>query len=384
MSKHVTPSRSDDDQRVESGIFPGRFPRLIKLGAFFVIPIAAILAVRHFELLPRVASPPLQAAIGTSGFAPHPIDAFVQWEDRIALVENQDVINVTPNVVPDPRGGFLVADSREQQVRRYGRSGELLAYFGRRGSGPGEFERLSTAMRLPSGEILAAGMDGSLALFDSAGDRVIRTARVPLAPLYDGVPVNDSLVVFTGRLPAGDPSPLVHLWSVEGDSLVRSFFPVPEHPAELAGVYRFSGFTDVAVRGDTIAALFALSDSVYLFGLDGQRYESIPIPFQAFRRIREAAPQNATPEAQQAWSESYSRASQVFWTAEGTILVQYFDMAGMEPQWRLLGMRRGGERRFEVRDGPRLLALSPGEDRLYFVEPGAEAPNRWAAARLAP
>ena len=50
--------------------------------------------------------------------------------------------------------------------------------------------------------------------------------------------------------------------------------------------------------------------------------------------------------------------------------------------YHLLKMTRAGELVFEFRDVPRLLAVDPETDSLYFVTPGAEAPNRWSVARM--
>jgi hypothetical protein len=47
--------------------------------------------------------------------------------------ENDDVVNVTPTVRIDGRGGLLVADAPESQIRRYSPEGKLLWFAGRRG-----------------------------------------------------------------------------------------------------------------------------------------------------------------------------------------------------------------------------------------------------------
>lgn len=307
----------------------------------------------------------------------------IDWSGAISLEENSEVINVTPKVTPDPAGGFIVADSREAQVRLYRSDGKLTAHFGSKGYGPTEFQRVSSALRLPSGDLLVTDIGGKVALFDSAGAALVRTAQAPLGPLYSSSVINDSLVAFTGRYRARHATALVHLWNLRGDSIVRSFFSVPGHPKEFAGAYAYSGFADVAVRGDTLAVLFALSDTVYLFDVNGQPLEKIKIPFEHFRRLREPMPHDASPEEFIRWQESYSAASQLFWEPDGSFLVQYFDRRDNESRWRLLRMTRHGGRLFELRDTPKLLTLAGEDPTLVFVHPESETPNLWSTARLA-
>ena len=105
------------------------------------------------------------------------LDEVVAWERRFDLEEQADALIVLPAVAIDPLGGFLVADQREAQVRRYSSDGRLLWFTGRRGGGPGEFYVPSAAARLPSGQIVAIDRNGRLTTFDSAGSRVLGTAE---------------------------------------------------------------------------------------------------------------------------------------------------------------------------------------------------------------
>lgn len=317
---------------------------------------------------------------------PVSLDAVVRWSDTIPLEESAEVVNVTPKVTADPMGGFVVADSRETQVRLYSPTGDLVHHFASKGHGPAEFQRISAALRLPSGEFLVVDMGGKIAVFDSTGTNVVRTARAPLGPLYEAALVNDTLVAFAGRSPGKASTSLVHLWSLRSDTIVRSFFPVPPAPKDLAGAYAFNGFANIAVRHDTVAVLFALSDTVYLYTIQGQPAGKINIPFKHFRKVQQPMPTNGPLEEFQGWAESFSSASHLFWAADGSFLVQYFDRSNMEPQWRLLRMSRDGQRLFEVRDTPQLLAVAdrdPDLSSLYFVQPGSLTPNVWSVAHLA-
>lgn len=303
-------------------------------------------------------------------------------ERVIEVEENEEVINVVPRVSLDPRGGYLVADAAEAQIRRYDADGGLTAAFGRKGNGPGEFQHLTAAFRTRDGRIAAAEMSGRLTWFDAAGAEVVRVQSTDVGPLYDAAPMNDSLVLLVGRRAARDE--LLHVWNRRAERISASFFPVPSHPPELAGAYLFAGAADAAIRGDTIAAVFALTDSVYFFSLDGTLQDRTAIPFRHFRPVRDPMPGGAAPVREFVeWSEGFSSISQVSWTADGNLLVEYFDISDNFPAWRLIHLTRTGHRVFfEARDTPRLLAADPITGSVLLVAPGAEAPNRWARVRL--
>lgn len=306
------------------------------------------------------------------------IDRGVSWISTVRLEENPDVINVSPRVQAEP-GSFLVADGQEQQARLYGHDGRLLRQFGRRGSGPGEFEHISLGLRLPDKRILIADMNGAVTVFDSTATNVQHVARTPLSPLYGAVVLDDSLLILTGRMTSGSTA-LAHVWNVRSDRLVRSFFTPPKPRPEMEGAYAFSGFANAAVRGDTVAMLFALSDTIYLFRGDGRSVGKLPIPFHSFRRIEKPVPRGTMDDFKR-WSESFSAASSIFWLSDGGFLVQYWDRRNGAPSWRLTRLTRKGVGVWEVIDSPQLLAVGPA-DTLVFVKPGAEAPNVWSIARL--
>lgn len=315
--------------------------------------------------------------------APTDLAAFLTWGAPVEMEENDRVINVTPRVTPDPQGGFLVADAREAQVRRYAVNGDLQRVIGRKGSGPGEFRQLSSVHRLPDGRIVAAEMGGKVSVFDDDGEKLLHARQAPVAPLYDADVLDGRHLLLAGRRVGTGGTALVHVYDVETGAVTRGFFGIPRHEPELAGGHAFAGTVDVAARGDTVATVFALSDSIYLFGRTGAELGRIAIPFERFRRLSRPMPTSgATVEAFRAWSETFSAISHLYWLRDGSFLVQYFDMQGVEPRWRLLHMDRTGRRLFEGVDTPKLLAAGGAADELVFVHPAAEAPNVWVSARL--
>lgn len=310
------------------------------------------------------------------------IEQAVTFQRDLRLEENQAVINVSPRVTPEADGSFLVSDGKEQQVRFYASDGRLLGTFGRRGSGPGEFQNVTRAVRLNDRSILAADMVGGLTVFDSTGTRVLRTVRTGLGPIYEVQVLDDSVVAIVGRQGGQLQSPLVHEWNLETGRVSRSYFPAPQGPPGLSGEYALTGFADLAARGDTLAVLFALQDTIHLFLRGGRQIGVVPVAFRGFRRLHEPLADNASPDGMRAWLESFSAATDVFWLNDGSFLVQYVDQERSDRLHSLLHMRRNGEPSWEVSHGPRLLAVAP-DGSLVFVKPGAEAPNQWSIATLA-
>jgi hypothetical protein len=309
------------------------------------------------------------------------IQSVVTWHRDLTLEENQHVINVSPWVSADSLGTFLVADGMEQQLRSYAPDGRLRHTFGRRGSGPGEFQHLTRATRLSDGTILAPDMMGQVTRFGPEGSRVVQTTRSGLGPIYDVAVLDDSSVAIVGRKGGRMDSPLIHVWDLGRGRIVRSFFPAPQGPRGFASAYAFTGFADVAVRGDTLATIFALEDTVRLFLRDGREAGKIPVRFGGFHPIEQPLSPNLPPDQFQRWLGSFSTVTDLFWLRSSGFLVQYMDQHGSDRTYSLLRMDRHGRKLWEVAGSPRLLAVTP-QDSLVFVKPGAEAPNTWSIAAL--
>lgn len=318
-------------------------------------------------------------AAAETGSSSHGLQEVFRWGDTITLEEPAGVITVRPTVKFDSGGGFLVADLREAEIRRYTADGRLLTRWGSEGPGPWEFEALAGAVR-NGNRIYAADRGGKILVFKPDGGRDT-VVHAPLMPIYDLYPIDgDSLLLLSGRLTDASRDELLHLWDTRTNQIMRSFFSVPPHPERLEQPYRFAGYPSVAVRGDTIIASFSLSDSLSFFTVAGRQLPGVALPFRNFRPLRRPQPASNSHEERTAWLEEFSRISQVFWSGDGSLYVQYFDLKDTQPQWRLLRVDRQGNARFELRDSPRLLAASASDARLYFVTPGSEVTNRWSIA----
>jgi hypothetical protein len=314
------------------------------------------------------------------------LDRVVRWGRDIRLEENDQVLNVFVYVERDPRGGFLVADPRENQIRRYDRNGRLLRHFARRGAGPGEFDFLVKALPTRSGGVLAFNAFDRGTLFDSAG-RVERTFRVPLESLYQARLLDDTLVLLAGSLPQRTPSPdraRLHVWNLPRGKVVRSFFVPRVRGRGHEWAANVAGIVGMDVRHDTVAAVFAISDTVYFFDLNGRALRKVPIPFRHFRPVseRRRLPRQDDIVAAREWVGTFSFICSVWWLRDGNLLVQYQDRVGIEPHWRLLGMTGEGAPLFDVVETPYLIQVDPVTEVLYFQKPQSPVPNVWTEATL--
>lgn len=301
------------------------------------------------------------------------------------LIETPQALAVTPMVSVDPKGGFLVADLREAQIRRYGAGGELLWYTGRKGRGPGEFTAPAAAVRLPRGDVVAVDRQGRLTTYDSAGKSVLGTDETELNHVEELVLVGDSVLLLGGVLKGDHDGPRLHLWDLRTRSLRASFFsPLPD--AANRTVAFVAGWTKASVRHDSVAAVFATSDTVFIYTPGLRLHQKIALPSAHFRRGPRAEPAATTDPAVQArWMSQYDFVEAVYWLADGTFLVAYQSVdprRALERRRHLVHMDRQGKLLFEARDGPRLLEVDTRERRLFFVDPDAEVPNRWQVARL--
>jgi hypothetical protein len=112
-------------------------------------------------------------------------------------------------------GGYVVANAGGPEVLRFGPAGDLLARFGRRGEGPGEFEWVQNVYVLPDGSILAYDDHvGRATFFEENGDfRGTIDLRLP-----PGMPVSEVFLAQNGFMVGvrAGPEPVVEADFVDG------------------------------------------------------------------------------------------------------------------------------------------------------------------------
>lgn len=303
----------------------------------------------------------------------------VQWLHAIDLEENDRVINVFPFVSTDDAGRFLVVDPQEAQGRIYDPSGRLLGTFGGRGGGPGELDMPVAARHLDDGRIAVVGARGRLTIYPADPEGTVEAVQLPLMPVYGLRSLGGDRLLVAGRGTGGPLPPLLHIWNARTNEIERSFFDVPVDE-QLAPLATSVGWVAMDMRGDTIAAAFALDDRILLFSTDGTPVRTITFPALQVR----GAAVGSTPELDASsvmrWLEETTRVSDLSWLEDGSFLLQFTQQQGTDERFHLMHLGADGTVRFERRDTPRLLGTRGAE--MYFVEPGSVAPNRWAVAQL--
>ena len=197
--------------------------------------------------------------------------------DSVRIAETNSLLLSRPNrLVVGNRGHYFVADAAESRVLEITPSGTIVRAFGRKGSGPGEFQ--APGSLAVSGDSLLAVMDvslGRVALFD------IRTGRYKSGfPLAAGLPSPTLRIqgasVFSGRLQSDLRSAVVEL-SFKGDQVsMEGMIPavLRAHP-EFVPLF---GAVIFAQAGTDTYALFEVSQSLFRWKRGAHAGDEVPIP----------------------------------------------------------------------------------------------------------
>ncbi|HET7234322.1 MAG TPA: hypothetical protein VFJ16_30190 [Longimicrobium sp.] len=311
------------------------------------------------------------------------LDDYVDWKRDIVF---RDTAASSAIKVFFDLAGYVVADGGQTRVRVYSPSAELIWSRGKPGPGPSEFMRLRSAVRTAGGEVIALDNAGKLVVYDSAGN-YRTTLRTGLMPTYGVRLLDPSTLLISGRRAGDLDSPLLHLFDLRTGSVRSSFFTTPPHPPRFDAAYRFNGWANAAVIGrDTLAVVFALSDTLYLHRFDGSPIGKLPLRLRGFRPIRTPAPRNDSPEAEIEWRNSYTTMSDVFPGPDHSLFVQYFNEKQVELAWGLARVRLGAggiEQEFDLPETLRLLGVSLPDYSLYFLRLDSLESVTWSVGQIA-
>lgn len=305
-------------------------------------------------------------------------------ERYLELEENIDVINVDPWFTADPTGGLLAADFRESRIRRYDSEGRLQWQIGRPGLGPGEFGPVLAVARISGDTLLAAEMTGKMSLLVEDSLRVLR-----VLPPYPGGLIEEldllpsGEVLVSGRWRSGAASEgLLRVLDPTTGKVMSSFF-TPSVADHLRRGAAQAGWTTSDIRGDTVATMFAFSDTIYLYGTSGDLYQRIPV----HSRFVAATVSPEDFDGPVGWLRHHSQFSEIEWLPDGRFLIQYLggtsDSPSVTPEMRyhVLLVERDGTPLVEITDNPRFYAID-GEGNIYFQDPAAMTANRLIVASL--
>jgi len=304
-----------------------------------------------------------------------PFRAVFEVVDRIALEEPAGIVNVWP-VASIAADEFLIADTREAQVRVYSPTGKLRRAFG---PGTGQVESLSylvRAVRLEDSALLTAGLLGQLTVIPEVAAEAAYTVATPLFLLRDVVVLDEPRILLVG--PDSSSAALLHIWDIQRERIVRSFF-VPPTRFDRAVITTFPTVA-VATRAGTIAAAYTFSDTIVFFDTLGTEQSRLHIPIQPFVVPGRSLPPAGNGAERQALVNRFTPIQDLFWIDDDQLLVQWAKGTAFGQEWGLLLMDTQGKRVWAIAPAPRLVGVR-GDDFL-FESPRGESPNEWVVARM--
>ena len=300
---------------------------------------------------------------------------------RLVLEENDEAITVLPMVSSGGPGRLLLAEPQEGQVNVYGTDGRLQRILGRRGEGPGEFTvPISARLTLDGGVVVADMMLARLTFFPPGGEEESEVVESPLPLVLGAEDMGKGRYLLSGQRVSETQPRLLHLWNRETDVIERSFLPigVPEEARPYAG--SFSSVATV-LEGDTIWAVWALSDTVYKFDRGGQRLARIPLSLPRPMGVLPGAGADAItdPRAIQAAADALTQVNGIFIVGDRHLAVQSMQSRGFDAVWDLTIVDRLGTTVWKAAGMPQLFAVEEG--LFFFDDPASVLPNHWVVAR---
>lgn len=304
----------------------------------------------------------------------------------VALEENHRAGVVQPVVAGGIDGELLLAEPVEGQVNVYDAdSGRLRTVLGRRGDGPGEFRLPLSARRTLDGSVAVADMmHGRITFFPPAGEGsaelgAAKLADSPVQGIVDIRHLEGDRYLLAGLDLNRNSGRFLHLWDRATGRLERSFLPMGIPVASRPWATRFRAVA-TALEADAIWAVWALSDTLYQFSMDGFRRRRIPLqlprPVGGLPVVSGGATDAPGPGAAK---DRQTQVVGVFVLDDGDIVVQSMQTRGRAAVWDLLVVGRSGVAKWKGQDLPRLYVVDQG--LFYFQDPAAVSPNRWVAAR---
>lgn len=315
------------------------------------------------------------------------LNSILSGVDTVTLEENANVLTVDPQLYTSGASDTLyILDRKEAQVRLYDNEGNLLRYFGGRGPGPTELQH-PVSLSLRDNHYLVANVLGEIKSFSPREDSVTDIWKTGMGPLYRHLPVDRSHLLLVGnqlgRRGLQAERHMLHYWNLTSQKLQRSFFVPPdiEHVSRAAAAS--IGWASADIKNDTIAAIYALSDTLYLYTTAGEKLEKIHVSPSEFQYPSEDAPKPKRGVATlEKWTHTFTRLNQVFWVRDDSFLVTYINKGESGTTRNMVWLKRDGTEITELKDIGNIKHVS--NDGRVYVFPSAVAPNRLLVGRLKP
>lgn len=306
------------------------------------------------------------------------IESVLERVGEIRLEEAGEHLVAMPRMTLDPRGGWIYWDQQSGDIRLYDPVGRLRNAFGRKGEGPGEFQRVVGAVRLGDGRIAALDDRGRISVWTAAGDSLVDDFNCGVSVPRGLVALGTDQVVVYGRPQARGTedftAPVLHLVSVAGRKETDSFFQPPLTASTFTAA-RGVESPPPLVRNDTVFVALVPFDSLWAVAANaphGQR--SIPIRSPAI--LATPAPEMAAQGRAQyhAWVGEATFPGRFAGLPDGGWLIQTWGLRADGPVRGLTRLDKSGELVWEVAGTPELLAVHPTTGDILLWNPSSLDP----------
>jgi len=291
--------------------------------------------------------------------------------DSVVLEEAANVVTLFPSMFMDEQGGFLVAESLENQVREYSASGRLVQLYGSGGSKADSIRAPAEVARRSNGDIVVANGAGYLTIIPADSAAAVRYVATPARALTGLSIVSETDVLLVGSY-APYPAPLLHVWDAATGAVKGSFFSLPkgQHPS----VAQTFGFVKALSRNGRVVVMHALSDSLYVFSVEGVPLARIGVQIENYKAPTGPLPRLASRQERQEWAERYTFVSRLFWRDNEKVIVQWSRGGRNRTTYGLVAVDLHNQRQWSLSSTPRLLGIREG--RFFFQDPESSMPNR--------
>jgi len=291
---------------------------------------------------------------------------------ELRLEETTEHFVVWPQLSPDPPGGWLYWDNQAHQVRLHGTDGSLRAGFGRRGSGPGEFERPVGVGRLANGDLVVVDRRGRVSIWNSDGselrDDFNSGVAIPRGLVVEG---SDKVVIQGAPIPSvtGDDVPVLHRLDLPGRKIEESFFVPPLDRAEFEAARRVESPAPW-FQGDLLYVI--VPSLAFLWAVPAEAPGSANrIPIQSDALASSASPEVLSRDVSQfrSWTQTATFAGRFMPMPTGGWIVQTWALRPDGPTYGLVRVDENGRRRWEMRNTAILLAADPASGHMLLWDP---------------
>jgi len=254
-----------------------------------VIPASLALAV---ATLPAACSEPADDVDSHEAIAVAvaiPLDSLLPIQDETTLLEHPDhVIGGQSDAAIDRDGRLFIADMMMKELKVFDRDGNFLNVVGRVGQGPGEYAAPISIALSRGGDVVAVGDIGlsRVLIYDQPTLELLNTIQlsVPVSLQALLLGPDSTLMVAGNAANYFAETPYQAVLVTEGDSLIRSFLPIPTNLRNKAmGGSVLSGIGD---QTDNYA-YFTLSASpvIYRYAYSGDVVDSLLLPPEIYAGV---------------------------------------------------------------------------------------------------